>query len=316
MTAGGRRDRFAGCLLGLAVGDAVGTSVEFAPPGTFEPIRDMIGGGPFELLPGEWTDDTSMALCLADSLLKCEGFDALDQMQRYRRWRHDGYRSSNGVCFDVGGTVAAALGEFERSGNAFAGPTEPRTAGNGSLMRLAPVPMYWSGDPAAAVFLAAESSRVTHGAPESVDACRWFASIVVGALAGEPREVLLASGFSPAPRLWENRPLSPAVEEVAGGSYARREPPEIRGSGYVVRSLEAALWAFAKARDFRHGCLLAANLGDDADTTAAIYGQLAGALFGASGIPEEWLERLAFRDEIQRVAMALMRGPPQNVSRT
>lgn len=308
-----RRDRFAGCLLGLAVGDAVGTTLEFSPPGSFEPLTDMVGGGPFELAPGEWTDDTSMALCLADSLLAREEFDARDQMRRYLRWRHDGYRSSNGVCFDVGGTVAAALAVFERDGNPFAGPTESSRAGNGSLMRLAPVPMYWSLDPHAAVFLAGESSRVTHGAAEAVDACRWFASLLVGALAGEPREKLLAPGWSPAARLWEGRSLAPGVAEVAAGSFARREPPQIRGSGYVVRSLEAALWALHRARDFRHGCLLAANLGEDADTTAAIYGQIAGACFGASGIPDNWLERLAFREEIERVALELMRGPPATV---
>jgi len=313
MAAADRADRFAGCLLGLAAGDALGTALEFASPGTFEPITDMVGGGPFRLAPGEWTDDTSMALCLADSLLAREGFDALDQVRRYLRWRDHGYRSSNGVCFDIGGTVSAALERFERSGNPFAGPTSPDTAGNGSLMRLAPVPMYWSRDPPAAVFLASESSRVTHGATEAMDACRWFASLVVGALKGESRETLLAPGWSPAPRLWEARALAPAVAEVASGSYLSREPPEVRGSGYVVRSLEAALWAFSRAGDFAQGCLLAANLGDDADTTAAIYGQLAGAFFGKSGIPGHWLERIAFGDEIERVALALMRGPPATV---
>ena len=313
MTAVDRSDRFAGCLLGLAGGDALGTTLEFKSPGTFEPITDMVGEGPFRLAPGEWTDDTSMALCLADSLLEREGFDALDQMRRYLRWRDHGYRSSNGVCFDMGGTVSAALGSFERTGNPFAGPTGPDSAGNGSLMRLAPVPMYWSRDASAAVFLASESSRVTHGATEAVDACRWFASLVVGALAGESRQTLLAPGWSPVPRLWEARALAPAIAEVASGSYARREPPEIRGSGHVVRSLEAALWAFSRAEDFAHGCLLAANLGDDADTTAAIYGQIAGAYFGKSGIPGHWLERIAFREEIERVALALMRGPPATV---
>ena len=313
MRATDPRDRFAGCLLGLAAGDALGTTVEFSPPGSFPPLEDMVGGGPFDLAPGEWTDDTSMALCLADSLLACEGFDALDQVRRYLRWRDDGYRSSNGVCFDIGGTVSAALAAFERNGRPFAGSTDPRSAGNGSLMRLAPVAMYWSADPSAAVFLASESSRVTHGAAEAVDACRWFASLLVGALAGESREVLLAPGWMPTPRLWAARPLAPAVAEIAAGSYREREPPEIRGTGYVVRSLEAALWAFHRARDFRHGCLLAANLGDDADTTAAIYGQIAGAYYGASGIPGEWLERLAFRGEIERLALALMRGPPEIV---
>src|SRR5690348_11419095 len=101
-------DRYRGALVGLAVGDAVGTTLEFATPGTFEPITDMVGGGPFELLPGQWTDDTSMALCLAESLLHCGGHDPRDQMQRYVRWWREGHLSSTGRCFDIGRTVASA----------------------------------------------------------------------------------------------------------------------------------------------------------------------------------------------------------------
>src|SRR5436190_917254 len=156
----GALDRHIGCLIGLAVGDALGTTLEFRPKGGFDPIDDMIGGGPFGLNPGEWTDDTSMALCLADSLLESSGFDAADQMRRYVRWWREGYRSSRpGQCFDIGNTVRAALERFERTGTAFAGSTDPNSAGNGSLMRLAPVPMFYSDDPAQAIARAAESSR-------------------------------------------------------------------------------------------------------------------------------------------------------------
>ncbi len=138
------QDRFRGCLLGLAAGDALGTTLEFKRPGTFEPIGDMVGGGPFGLQPGQWTDDTSMALCLATSLIECGGFDAADQMQRYVRWWHEGYLASTGSCFDIGNTVSGALSRFVRHGDLYAGSTDPHTAGNGSLMRLAPVPMYFA----------------------------------------------------------------------------------------------------------------------------------------------------------------------------
>src|SRR5262245_42378578 len=114
--------RFRGCLLGLAVGDAVGTTVEFCPRGTFEPLVDMVGGGPFGLRPGQWTDDTSMALCLATSLVERGGFDAEDQMNRYCRWAEEGYLSSTGVCFDLGTTVAHALQRYRRDGRPYAGP--------------------------------------------------------------------------------------------------------------------------------------------------------------------------------------------------
>ncbi len=151
------RDRYRGALLGLAAGDALGTTLEFRPPGTFTPIDDMVGGGPFHLEPGEWTDDTSMALCLAESLIECRGFDAVDQLARYVRWWRDGHLSSNGRCFDIGNAVSAALARFERTREPWCGSTDPHTAGNGSLMRLAPVVLAHAHDPALAVRLAADS---------------------------------------------------------------------------------------------------------------------------------------------------------------
>jgi len=137
------KDRYRGSLVGLAVGDALGTTVEFKRPGTFEPVTDITGGGPFGLAPGEWTDDTSMALCLAASLLEQQGFDPNDQMQRYVRWYREGYFSCTGHCFDIGNTVAAALGRFEKNGDPYAGSKDPSTAGNGSIMRLAPVALFF-----------------------------------------------------------------------------------------------------------------------------------------------------------------------------
>ena len=287
--------RYRGGLLGLAVGDALGTTLEFASPGSFMPIADMVGGGPFDLAPGQWTDDTSMALCQAESLIECRGFDARDQMQRYLRWYRHGHLSSNGRCFDIGNTVQAALSAFERSGDPFAGSTDPDSAGNGSLMRLAPVPLAYARHPETAIRLAGESSRTTHGTAEAVDACRYFAGLIVGALSGVGKDALLAPSFCPVPGLWDREPLAPAVAKVASGSFRRRDPPQIRGAGYVVQSLEAALWAFDRSGDFQEGALLAVNLGDDADTTGAIFGQIAGAHYGVQGIPRQWRDRLALR---------------------
>ncbi len=173
-----RIDRAAGCLLGLACGDAVGTAVEFSPRGSFLPITGMRGGGPFQLPPGYWTDDTSMALCLATSLLERNGFDARDQMVRYVNWWKWGYLSSTGTCFDIGGTVRDALEQFERTGDPFSGSTEPRTAGNGSLMRLAPVVLFYHGDPCAVGDFAAKSSRTTHASAEALECCRLFAQFL------------------------------------------------------------------------------------------------------------------------------------------
>lgn len=303
-----KQERYLGCLLGLATGDALGTTVEFRPPGTFTPLTDMVGGGPFSLKPGEWTDDTSMALCLAESLIHCGGFDARDQMERYVRWWREGHLGSNGKCFDIGGTVRSALRCFLDSGEPFAGSTDPRSAGNGSLMRLAPVPLIFASDAAEAVRMSAESSRTTHGALTCLDACRYFAGLLVGAIEGRSKEELLSGRYSPAEGLWDDCPLCPEIDEIAGGSFKRRQPPEILGSGYVVKSLEAALWAFHETSDFEEGCLLAVNLGNDADTTGAIYGQIAGAHYGVGGIPGHWLDRLAHRDLIKRFAGELLGG--------
>jgi ADP-ribosylglycohydrolase len=302
-----REERYRGALIGLAAGDAVGTTLEFKPPGTFEPIDDMIGGGPFNLEPGQWTDDTSMALCLAESLIESNGFDPVDQLSRYVRWKRDGHHSSIGRCFDIGGTTLAALARFERHSQAWSGSTDKFSAGNGSLMRLAPVPMFFAAQPEIAITRAVDSSRTTHGATEAIDACRYFAGLIVGSLQGRSREALLAPMFTPVERLWDREPLAPKIHEIAAGSFLTRNPPEIRGTGYVVASLEAALWAFAKSTSFEHGALLAVNLGDDADTTGAVYGQLAGAYYGVEGIPQKWRHKLAGLTTLERFAVELLK---------
>jgi ADP-ribosyl-[dinitrogen reductase] hydrolase len=301
-----RIQRYRGCLLGLAVGDALGTTLEFKPPGTFKPITDMIGGGPFNLKPGQWTDDTSMALCLAESLIECRGFDPKDQMERYVSWWKEGHLSSTGECFDIGNTTRTSLSAFLRTGNPFSGPTDPRTAGNGSLMRLAPVPMFYANDPQAAIEKSGESSRTTHGATVCIDACRYFGALIVGALKGEEKETILSDHYCHVPGYWDEKPLIPGIAEIAAGSFKYKNPPEIRGSGYVVHSLEAVLWAFYHSNTFDEGCLMAVNLGDDADTTGAIYGQIAGAYYGEEGIPRKWLSILTNRNLISSLTDQLM----------
>ena len=297
------RDRFRGALLGLAVGDAVGTAVEFKPPGTFKPVSDMTGGGPFGLPAGAWTDDTSMALCLAESLVESGGFDPVDQLKRYVQWYREGHWSSTGRCFDIGNATRSALHRFERTGEPYPGDADPNAAGNGPLMKLAPVPMAFALDPDAAVEFAGDSARTTHGAAEAVDAARYFAGLLVGALHGATVSALLHQGvFTPGSGTWTEKPLHPKVLAVASGSFHAKEPPAIRGTGYIISALEAALWALRSTRTFKDGVLAAVNLGDDADTTAAIYGQLAGAIYGVDAIPQKWREQIVMREEILTLA--------------
>lgn len=290
------RDRFRGCLLGLAIGDTVGSAVEFRPRGSFEPVTDMTGGGPFALEAGEWTDDTSMTLCLAESLLTQGRFDARDQMERYVRWYRDGHMSSIGKCFDIGITTSHALQRFEEEGDPLAGSSDAYSAGNGSIMRLAPVPMFFSADPGEAVRYAGESSLTTHGARNCVDACRLLALLLTRALAGKSKEEILFGDDGPALDLAEE------VRPLAAGDYADKTEDQIRGTGYVIDTLEAAMWCFLRGRSFRASILMAVNLGDDTDTTAAVCGQIAGAFYGESGIPPGWREKLCMGKQIAEFA--------------
>ena len=293
------RTRFRGCLLGLAVGDAVGTTVEFQTRGSFPPVTDLVGGGPFRLKPGQWTDDTSMALCLATSLISKNGFDPVDQMDRYWNWYQNGYLSSTGQCFDIGNTVRQALETYKQTGKPFSGRTDPYSAGNGSLMRLAPIPLFYFPDLQKILWFAAESSRTTHGALECLEACQLFSEMVFNVLSGADKDSALFKTTY--------KPSMPKLKQIAVGSYRDQSVNGIKGSGYVVQSLEAALWCFYQTDTFEAAILQAANFGDDADTTAAICGQIAGAFYGESGIPIKWLDTLFMRAEISNLADKLSR---------
>lgn len=291
-------ERYRGALLGLACGDAVGTTVEFKSRGSFQPLTDMVGGGPFHLKPGQWTDDTSMALCLAESLLNKNGFDAADQMGRYLNWWKWGYLSSTGECFDIGMTVSQALSQYQQTGEPFAGSIDPYTAGNGSLMRLVPVVLFYFPDAQKIQRFSADSSRTTHAAPEAIECCQLFADLIGKALLGASKTELRHSSVTTLTQA--------KVAAIARGDYIAKSIDEIRGSGYSVQSLEAALWCFHHTDSFAAAILQAANLGDDADTTAAIVGQLAGAYYGVRDIPENWLEQLHEAEEITATADRLL----------
>jgi ADP-ribosyl-[dinitrogen reductase] hydrolase len=304
------QDRQRGMFLGLAIGDALGASIEFQQPGTFVEVTDYRAGGPHGLAPGEWTDDTSMALALADSIADA-GWDLNDQAARYVAWWRTGAYSVNGRVFDIGITTSAALVRFLETGDAWtSGSTAARASGNGSIMRLAPVPIVYGGllDDRLDILVerAVQSSRPTHASPQCLSACAYFGVVLAGLAQGLPREAVLDSNWPTLQRLRELFPLDPELAEVAEGSFKRRAPPDIRGSGHVVKSLEAALWAFHGAADFREAVLRAVNLGDDADTTGAVCGQLAGACWGERGIPAHWRDGLAGRDVIEEGLRALL----------
>lgn len=313
-------DRQRGALLGLAIGDALGAAVEFRSPGSFEEVTDYRDGGPHGLSAGEWTDDTSLALAMADSIVET-GWDLDDQARRYVRWWRNGAYSVNGRCFDIGGTTVRGLTRFEHLGDAYrSGETGEWASGNGSIMRLAPVPIRYShlfpDRLEKLVELGVDSSRPTHASPQCLSACAYLTVVLSALIEGHDRDEVLDPQWPALSDIKRLFPLDPEIEKVADGSFREKQPPEISGAGHVVRTLEAALWAFHDATDFAHAVLRAVNLGDDSDTTGAVCGQLAGAYWGESQIPHHWRANLARRDMIDPILHRLVAAAEEDRRRT
>lgn len=276
-------ERYRGAMLGLACGDAVGCTVEFYPREKFKPRTDMTGGGKFRLNPGEWTDDTSMAICLASSLIECQGHDPVDQMNRYSHWYSTGQPGPKPRPVGIGKTILQSLFKFRRDGDPYAGDSNPRTAGNGALMRLAPVPLAYFPDHEKIHEYAKLSTLTTHAAEECIQTSAHLAEILFRLLSGRSKNDIEDVCVD-----WKGLALLPSSQ--------------IHGIGYAPESLRAAVWAFLSTESFEQAILAAVNLGDDADTTAAICGQMAGAYYGKHAIPQKWLEILFMKDEIMALA--------------
>jgi ADP-ribosyl-[dinitrogen reductase] hydrolase len=290
------RGRFRGLMLGLALADALAAPVQHRRPGTFTPVGDLTGGGSYDLPRGAWSDDTAQALLLADSLLACGAYDARDFVERLGRWQRDGYLSATGQCIGISATTARAIAQARWTGNPFAGTHDPGRAEKEPLVRAGVAAAWALSDPEQAIELAVQAARPTHQAPVALDACRYFTALCIGALQGASRAELLAPGFSPVPGLWQRRPLKREVAAVADGGWreagANGSPGPI-ADGTAADALGLVLWALARGSSYRDTVLAAINLGLDADSNGALVGQLAGALYGASGLPSHWVSGLA-----------------------
>ncbi|TXN80041.1 ADP-ribosylglycohydrolase family protein [Methylobacterium sp. WL8] len=294
------RDRALGALVGLAIGDAIGTTIEFSKRDTYPPMTDMVGGGPFDLKAGQWTDDTSMALCLADSLIACDGVDERDLLERFCRWFEAGENSCTGTCFDIGNATVSSLRAYRETGDIHAASSDPRNGGNGSIMRLAPVATRYWNDPAKLQDAARRQSATTHPAVEPCDGSEALAVILAQAIQGKTLSEVLN-----APQ----GPYTEKVQRIADGSWRGKNRDDIRSSGYVVDTLEASIWAVAaSAGSFEETVLRAVNLGDDSDSVGAVTGSIAGAIYGWSGIPEGWRKTLVWNVCIEALANDLFEG--------
>lgn len=308
-----RRDRALGAVVGLAVGDALGATLQFADRDSLPPVADLVGGGPFELEPGEWTAPTSMALCLGDSIEHMRLLNNWDVMERFMRCWKEGHNTASGTCRNISDTLRWTLGRFSQmwplaryyTEDAIGNSHESRATDNGSLVRVAPVAVFWHGHQKEAETAARQQSRTTHSAPEAVDACAYYSRMLVEAISGSSVEHILRSRrFGKVRR----------VAEVAAGSWRRKTREEIKSDDCVIHTLEASLWSIFRAvsylslnpdacvSSYREVVLTAVNLGGDSTSVGAVTGQLAGALWGLSGIPTEWVEQIAQRERIVELA--------------
>jgi ADP-ribosyl-[dinitrogen reductase] hydrolase len=297
-------DKRLGILVGLAVGDAIGTTVEFMKRGSFEPVTDMVGGGPFNLKAGQWTDDTSMALCLAESIIK-DGFDAYSQVTKYVAWWKHGYLSSTGTCFDIGFTTRLALSGFDDTGDPFSGDEGTHSAGNGGLMRIGPVVMAYGNHANFSNFVTI-ATKTTHPNIVCIEASLLFCDMINKATITDDKLTILTTG---AQYSWH----SEEIAKISVCEYMDLTYEQLSGSGYVVDSLKTALWCFYNTDNFKDAVLMAVNVGDDADTVAAICGQIAGAYYGLSGIPTEWVQKLCKLDIIMDYSHKLCEQYDRNI---
>ena len=262
------RSRFRGALLGLAVGDALAASVQFARPGSFAPVRDLLGGGPFDLPRGAWSDDTALSLALARSLLDRGFCDASDQRERFCRWQREGEGSATGECLGITASVARAL--------AAGVPDATMADGADALVRTAPLAMFRFGDERRLLEDVNGMAGVTSHEPETVEAVRDFALVLGTALAGR------------------HAPLE---------MHAVRRTGEVNEA---ARVLALATQAVADTTSWKQAVLQVVNQGGDADVVAAVCGQLAGAIYGIEAIPLAWRAALVQRETIEETADALL----------
>jgi ADP-ribosylglycohydrolase/protein-tyrosine phosphatase len=295
------RDRFLGALVGLAVGDALAAATQYKKAGTFTPVGDLLGGGPFDVPRAAWTDDTSMALCLGESLVETGGFNPRDQVARYTRWQQEGYLSATGQCVGITASTAKALAMAKWRRQLYSGSHDPNQLDPEVLSRVAPVVMFFFATPTDAVANAGDSDRTTCQSPGAVESCRFFGAVLHGALAGKPKPAVL----SPPPDLFDTSNLRTDVIDLARhalelGAVGTPVP------GNVLEALEVALWAFRTTDNFRDGALRAANLGGNSDAATAAYGQLAGAHYGVGAIPGTWRNSLIGKESIELLADRLL----------
>ncbi len=301
------KDQILGGILGLAVGDALGVPVEFKSRESLRrnPVTDMIGRGTHNQPPGTWSDDTSLTLCLLESLTS-RTVDYADIMKRFLSWIDEGKYTAHDEVFDVGIATRKALQRFKNGAEPIqCGGKSEYDNGNGSMMRILPLAFYLHTIDEKSVDVIHDVSSLTHAHRRSHIACGIYLMIAESLLEALDLKIAIDSGLEKAEEYYGNKKeyaedLKPYKRLFKNG-FERLPEREIKSSGYVVDTLEAALWCLLNTGNYRDCVLKAVNLGEDTDTVAAVAGGLAGMLYRVSGIPKEWLNQLARRDYIEKL---------------
>jgi ADP-ribosyl-[dinitrogen reductase] hydrolase len=293
-----KQDRLSGTFWGLVVGDALGAPLEFYPRDRHPEVRDMIPGGKFKLPAGGWTDDTSMALCLAHSLIHDRNLDSADLLNRFWGWASRNEHCSGSRAIGFGQNTLRSLSRFNRTGQLVASSNGRSSDGNGTIMRLAPLTIVHNEDLQTLRQLARTQSYTTHASQKAADCCELLSIILHRLFQGMPLEKSY--------RVTDTTAWDPEVIELSNGSWTQKSRDEISSEGYVVHTLEAALWSVHTTDSFEQALIKAVNLGHDADTVGAVTGQIAGALYGVQSIPARWKDVLVKSDHLENTLNSLL----------
>jgi len=308
-----KKDKVIGGLVGVCVGDALGVPVEFVSRDKLKlnPIKDMVGYGTYNQPPGTWSDDSSLTLCLAESL--CKGFNIHDIADKFIKWLYEGYWTPYGETFDIGNTTYIAISRLKSGVNPLdAGPKDEFSNGNGSLMRILPLSFYLEKMKKEEQFeITHKVSRITHGHLRSQMACGIYIQIAINLLKEDPPEIAYKKAkeisldyYSREPYVYELKHFDRILK-----SDIRKLPLDlIKSTGYVIDTLEASLWSFLNSKTFKDAVLTAVNLGGDTDTIGAVTGGLAGIYYGYSAIPKDWVKKIAKVDEIIELSERLFKA--------
>lgn len=299
-------------IFGVCIADALGVPVEFKKRADLKraPVTNMQAFGSWNQPKGTWSDDSSLTLCLAESLTK--GYDLEKIGESFVKWVKYGHWTAHGKLFDIGGTTRHSIARLIKGESArFSGNIFEEDNGNGSLMRILPVAFYLKDEEniESLYRTVKEVSSITHGHFRSVFACFVYVVFAIALIKGKDKREAYTHTQRVASEFAEIQGFNPKeiklFERILKNDISACPEDEINSGGYVLHSLEASLWCFLNSESYSEAVLKAVNLGEDTDTTGAITGGLAGLYYGFGSIPEEWVAQLVRKDDIEKLCMKL-----------